>query len=135
MDLSVYGSETRMGRSVSVALTDLYKIEMIFLTDFHSEKIMDFEPTIRPRNYAPTRLFVTKWEQEQEKTAKKKRDRRAEHDYKYAEHDMNDETLYMTCTMDRLYDILQKEADEKPDRRYEDSEHEDEESDEEDYYM
>ena len=33
--------------------------------------------------------------------------------------------------MDRLYDILQKEADEKPDRWYEDNE----ESDEEDYFM
>jgi hypothetical protein len=82
---------------------------------------MDFEPTIRSRNYAPTRLFVTKWEQEQVKTAKKKRERRAEHDYKYAEYGFNDETLYMTCTMVRLYDILQKEADEKSDRRYEDS--------------
>jgi hypothetical protein len=77
---------------------------------------------------------VTKWEQEQEKTAKKKRERRAEHDYKYAENDSTDETLYMTCTMDRLYDIVQKEADEKPDRWYEDSEDE-YESDEEDYYM
>jgi hypothetical protein len=94
---------------------------------------MDFEPTIRTRNYAPTRLFVTKWEQEQEKTAKKKRERRAEHDYKYTEQEFTDENFYMTCTMDRLYDIVQKEADEKPDRRYEDSE--DEESDEEDYFM
>lgn len=90
---------------------------------------MDFEPTIRPRNYAPTRLFVTKWEQEQVKTAKKKRERRAEHDYKYAENDVNDETLYITCTMDRLFDIVQKEVYE---RWYEDSE---DESDEEDYYM
>lgn len=106
---------------------------------------MDFVPIVRPRNYAPTRLFVTKWEHEQEKTAKKKRERRAEHDYKYTENVLTDETLYITCTMDRLYDILQKEADEKPDRRYEDGRYEDrryedsedseDESDEEDYYM
>jgi hypothetical protein len=121
-----------MGRSISVALTDLFKIETFFLFNFHSLKTMDFVPIVRPRNYAPIRLFVTKWEQEQEKTAKKKRERRAEHDYKYAEQDLTYETLYMTCTMDRLYDIVQKETDEKPDRWYEDSE---DESDEEDYYM
>jgi hypothetical protein len=89
-------------------------------------------------------VFVTKWEHEQEKTAKKKRKRRAEHDYKYAEQDLTNETLYITCTMDRLYDIVQKEADENACdecnegdeggsapvdcRWYEDS-------DEEDYYM
>jgi hypothetical protein len=73
---------------------------------------------------------VAKWEQEQEKTAKKKRERRAEHDYKYAEQDLTNETLYITCTMDRLYDIVQKEVYE---RWYEDSE--DEDSDEEDYFM
>ena len=93
---------------------------------------MDFVPIVRPRNYAPTRLFVTKWEQEQEKTAKKKRERRAEHDYKYAEQDLTDETIYITCTMDRLYDIVQKEVYE---RWYEDSDEDSEESDEEDYYM
>lgn len=91
---------------------------------------MDFVPIVRPRNYAPIRLFVAKWEQEQEKTAKKKRERRAEHDYKYAEQDLTNETLYITCTMDRLYDIVQKEVYE---RWYEDSE--DEDSDEEDYFM
>jgi hypothetical protein len=79
-------------------------------------------------------VFVTKWEHEQVKTAKKKRERRAEHDYKHAEQESNDETLYITCTMDRLYDIVQKEVNEKPDRWYEDSEDE-YESDEEDYYM
>ena len=93
---------------------------------------MDFVPIVRPRNYAPTRVFVTKWEQEQVKTAKKKRERRAEHDYKYAENDVNDESLYITCTMDRLYDIVQKEVNEKPDRWYGEDEYE---SDEEDYYM
>ena len=65
---------------------------------------MDFEPTIRPRNYAPTRVFITKWEQEQVKTAKKKQERRAEHDYKYAEHRViTDETMYMTCSEELLY--------------------------------
>jgi hypothetical protein len=68
---------------------------------------------------------VTKWEQEQVKTAKKKRERRAEHDYKYAEEEVSSDSLFITCTIDRLYDILQKEADEKPDRRYEDSDYED----------
>jgi hypothetical protein len=75
---------------------------------------MEFVPT---RNYAPIRLFVTKWEQEQEKTAKKKRERRAEHDYKHSEQTFSSETIFLTCTRDRLYDILQKEAYEKPDRR------------------
>ena len=130
MLLSMYGSETRMGRSISMALTDLFKIETFFIVNFHSLK-MDFVPIVRPRNYAPIRLFVTKWEPEQEKTAKKKRERRAEHDYKYAEQDLTDETLYITCTMDRLYDIVQKEVYE----RYEDSDEDSEESDEEDYFM
>jgi hypothetical protein len=126
----MYGNETGMGRSISMALTDLFKIETFLIVNFHSLK-MDFVPIVRPRNYAPTRLFVTKWEHEQVKTGKKKRERRAEHDYKYAEQDLTDETLYMTCTMDRLYDIVQKEAYEKPDRWY-DSEDEDYE---EGYFM
>jgi hypothetical protein len=79
---------------------------------------MDFTPILRPRNYAPIRIFVTKWEHEQVKTAKKKRERRTEHDYKYTEQDFSSETLFLTCTRDRLYDIIQKEAYDKPDRRY-----------------
>jgi hypothetical protein len=80
---------------------------------------MDFVPTVRPRNYAPIRLFVTKWDQEQAKTAKKKRERRAEYDYKHSEQIFSSETLFLTCTRDRLYDIIQKEVYDKPDRRYE----------------
>lgn len=45
---------------------------------------MDFTPTIRTSNYPPIRTFVTKWEYEQVKTAKKKRERRSENDYKYS---------------------------------------------------
>jgi hypothetical protein len=78
---------------------------------------MDFTPIVRPRNYAPTRLFVTKWEHEQEKTAKKKRERRSENDYKYSEQDFSSDTLFITCTPVRLYEILQKETDNKPERR------------------
>ena len=78
---------------------------------------MDLTPIIRPRNYAPIRTFVTKWEHEQMKTAKKKRERRSENDYKYATQDFSSDTIFITCTCARLYDILQKEADEKPDRR------------------
>jgi len=89
------------------------KLKRLFL--FHLQT-MEFVP-IRPRNYAPTRYFVTKWEHEQVKTAKKKRERRSEHDYKYTPQDFSSETLFLTCTRDRLYDILQKEAYDKP--RYE----------------
>ena len=58
---------------------------------------MDFTPTIRSRNYAPIRTFVTKWEHEQVKTAKKKRERRSEHDYKYTEQrELTSDTLFIT---------------------------------------
>jgi hypothetical protein len=93
---------------------EAHKIETFI--SIPSSDIMEFVP-IRPRNYAPTRYFVTKWEHEQEKTAKKKRERRSEHDYKYSPQDFSSETIFLTCTRDRLYDILQKEAYNKP--RYE----------------
>ena len=62
---------------------------------------MDFTPIIRPRNYAPIRTFVTKWEHEQMKTAKKKRERRSEHDYKYMEQECTSDTLFITWKDDQ----------------------------------
>ena len=58
---------------------------------------MDFTPIIRSRNYAPIRTFVTKWEHEQVKTAKKKRERRSEYDYKYTDQrELTNDILFMT---------------------------------------
>jgi len=44
---------------------------------------MEFEPTIRPRNYAPERLFVTKWDVEINNNRIKDKSRRRERYNKY----------------------------------------------------
>jgi hypothetical protein len=44
---------------------------------------MEFEPTLRPRNYAPERLFVTKWDVEINHNRIKDKSRRRERYHKY----------------------------------------------------
>ena len=44
---------------------------------------IEFQPIVSPRNYAPTRTFVTKWDVEIENNRTKKISRRRERDTKY----------------------------------------------------
>ena len=57
---------------------------ILFVSTYLTNNTMDCtEPTIRPRNYAPDRLFVTKWDVEINNNRIKDKSRRRERFNKY----------------------------------------------------